>query len=130
MEAGRTAAIARIRDLASECARSGWDGAEARAISPAAALKAQELLRALPGDLPLPEVAPEPEGSISFDWICARDRVFSLSVCEEDRLAYAWLDGPDRGHAVARFDGRSVPPRILQGIEGIVKGVYAAVGSR
>jgi hypothetical protein len=35
-------------------------------------------------------------------------------------LAYAWLDGGDTGHGVAGFNGRNIPPRILEAIETIV----------
>ena len=39
-----------------------------------------EFIRALLDDLPLPEFAPEPDGSISPDWIQSRNRLFSISV--------------------------------------------------
>ena len=76
------------------------------------------------------EFAPEPDGSISLDWIRSRSNFFSVSVGASDRLAYAWLDGTDRGHAVARFDGDSVPSRILEGIKALVQGANAAVRPR
>jgi hypothetical protein len=81
---------------------------------------AEMFLRALPEDLPTPEFAPEPDGSISLDWIHTRHRLFSLGVGPNDRLAYAWLDGTDKGHGVARFDGLSVPQRVLAGIQFIM----------
>ena len=68
----------------------------------------------------LPEFSPEPDGSISLDWIMSRTRVFSISVSPRDRLAYAWLDGSDRGHGVATFDRSMIPQRILDGIDEVV----------
>lgn len=82
-------------------------------------LKAEAFLRALPDGLPMPEFASEPDGSISLDWIQSRTRVLSLSVGRGDRLAYAWIDGADRGHGAARFDGSSVPARILEEISAL-----------
>ena len=73
-------------------------------------LLVHRFLRAMPDDLPIPEFAPEPNGSISLDWIASPDRLFSLSIGRNGRLAYAWLDGADKGHGVARFDARNVPP--------------------
>ena len=70
--------------------------------------------------MPLPEFAPEPDGAISLDWIRSRHRLFSLSIGSTNRLAYSWLDGAHRGHAVAQFDGTKIPVRILQGIESIM----------
>jgi len=116
----KAAAISQIWALANECEESGWDGEGAEPISPLAANLAAAFIRALPVGLPLPEFAPEPDGSISLDWIESRNRLFSVSVGQNSRLAYAWLDGTDRGHAVARFDGQFVPRRILDGIRGIM----------
>ena len=48
---------------------------------------------------------------LAFDWIVSRARVFSVSVGTTNRLAFAWIDGTDRGHGVARFDGDAVPAR-------------------
>jgi len=116
----KAAALSQLRALANECAEQDWDGNEASAIDPLAVFMAEGFVRAMPDSLPLPEFAPEPDGSISLDWIQSRNRLFSLSIGAANRLAFAWLDGSDKGHAVSRFDGQTVPPRILDGIEAIV----------
>jgi hypothetical protein len=123
----KAAAISQIWALANECEDGGWDGESAQPISPLAANLAAAFIRALPAGLPLPEFAPEPDGSISVDWIQSRNRLFSLSVGQNSRLAYAWLDGTDRGHAVARFDGQFVPRRVLDGICGIMDYGHSAI---
>jgi hypothetical protein len=102
-------ALSQLAALATECAEPGWDGHDAAAIDPNAVLLVQRFLRAMPDDLPIPEFAPEPDGSISLDWIRSRNCLFSLSIGRSGRLAYAWLDGTNKGHGVARFDGRDVP---------------------
>jgi hypothetical protein len=116
----KSAAISQIWALASECIEPGWDGDEAQPLERLAATIAAEFIRVLPDDVPLPEFAPEPDGSISLDWIRSRHRLFSLSIGSTNRLAYAWLDGTDKGHAVARFDGTKIPVRVLEGILSIV----------
>ena len=116
----KATAIAQILALAKECANADWDGEDATPVDRRAAISAVDFIRALPGEFALPEFAPEPDGSISLDWIESRSRLFSLSVGTNNRLAYAWLDGADKGHAVARFDGERVPPRILEGIRGVM----------
>ncbi|MSQ28253.1 MAG: hypothetical protein EXR51_08980 [Dehalococcoidia bacterium] len=123
----KAAAISEVWALVEECAEPNWDGAGAKPLSPFAAEQAAALVRALPDGVPLPEFAPEPEGSISLDWIRASNRPFSLSASISSRLPYAWLDGDDRGHAVARFDGETIPPRILEGIRRIMSDGTAAV---
>ena len=114
-------AISEIRKLADQCALENWDGNEAAAIDELAVSGAIEFIRALPNALPLPESAAEPDGSISLDWIQSRHRLFSLSIGRSDRIAYAWLDGADRGSGVAHFDGCNIPQRIFDLIQSIVK---------
>jgi hypothetical protein len=116
----KSVALSQLAAMAAECAENGWDGDAAVGIDPVALLSAKRLVRALPDYLPLPEFSPEPDGSISLDWIRSRTRLFSLSIGRSGRLAYAWLDGTDKGHGVARFDGQNVPTRVLEAIEGIV----------
>lgn len=116
----KAAAISELWALVNECSEGNWNGDGARPLDLRAAEKAAAFIRALSSDVPLPEPAPEPDGSISLDWIRSRNRLFSVSVSASSRLAYAWLDGSDRGHGVARFDGERIPDRVLEGIKGVV----------
>jgi hypothetical protein len=121
--------LSQLAALAGECAEDGWDGADAVAIDPVAVRSVERFVRVLPEDMPLPELAPDPDGSISLDWLCGRNRLLSLSIGATERLAYAWLDGADKGHAVARFDGQSIPSFVLDAIESIAGrhvGLWAA----
>ena len=124
---GKAAAISQLRALVNECSQSGWDGAEACALNALAMFQAENFIRVLPDYLPLPEFAPEPDGSISLDWIQSKHRLFSLSIGASNRLAYAWLDGTDKGHAVARFSGDKIPQRIIEGITEIMTHGYTSL---
>jgi hypothetical protein len=117
----KAAALSQLAALAAECSQQGWDGEDAAAIDPITVFWAERFVRALPDGFSLPEFAPEPDGSISLDWIRSRNRLFSLSIGHGNRLAYAWLDGTDKGHAVAGFDGQNVPPLVLEAIKGIME---------
>lgn len=125
--AGKSGLLSDLAALESECAEDGWDGNDAAPIDYLAIIQVQRFLRALSDRCPLPELAVEPDGSISLDWIRSRNRLFSLSISSSDRMAFAWIDGAESGHGVARFDGQSVPRRILQGIEAAIGTGYAAV---
>ena len=116
----KSAAISQLWSLMNECADQDWDGYDARATDPQAVLMAENFVRALPGGVALPEFAPEPDGSVSLDWIHSRNRLFSMSVSGSNRLAFTWLDGTDKGHGVAYFDGYIVPRRISEGIKAIM----------
>jgi hypothetical protein len=113
-------ALSQLATLAMECAERGWDGESAASIDPIAVLWSARFIRALPDGYPLPEFAPEPDGAVSLDWMQSRNRVFSLSVGRSSRLAFAWLDGSDKGHGVARFDGHGIPQQVLNGIRSIM----------
>ncbi len=107
-------------ELARECAQPDWDGYGAIAVDPIALQNAEAFVRMLPESIPMPEFAAEPDGAISLDWIQSRHRLFSLSIGSNKRLAYTWLDGTDKGHGVARFDGTSIPERVLAEILSIM----------
>jgi hypothetical protein len=93
-----------------------WNGEGACAVSTPAADRTVAFIRALPDNVPAPEIAPEPDGSISLDWIRSRNHVLSVSVGVSESLAYAWVFGDDSGHAGVRFDGESTPQEILDRI--------------
>jgi hypothetical protein len=112
-------ALTCLRALAMECCEADWDGYGALPVNCAAFERAETFLRSLPEDLPLPDFSVEPDGDISLDWLPTRTRSFSLSIGDSDRIAYAWVDGTDRGHAVARTGSGEVPPRILNELSRI-----------
>jgi hypothetical protein len=116
----KASALSLLAQMVADCASPGWDGQDAAGIDQKAASSAERFVRAMPDEIPLPEFSPEPDGSISLDWIQSSNRQFSVSVGRSNRLAYAWLDGADRGHGVVRFDGRNIPQRVLGNITAIV----------
>jgi hypothetical protein len=89
-------------------------------IDPASLENVESFIRALPNEVAMPEVSVEPDGCISLDWIRSRHRMLSLSIGTTARIAYAWLDGTDRGHGVASFNGATVPRDILSHLEALV----------
>ena len=116
----KAAVISALLLMADERAESGWNGEGAQAIGSEVVRRASDFIRAIPEGVALPEISAAPDGSIVFDWALSKHRVFVLSIGESDRLAYAWLDGTDKGHGVARFDGIRVPPRVLNGVQAVV----------
>ena len=105
--------------LADECKEADWDGYGAEPLDRNALDLARQIIRSLPDDVPMPSLTTEPDGCVSLDWMPTRSRTFTLSVGKTDRLPYAWIDGTDRGHAVARFVNGQLPVRILQEIRRI-----------
>lgn len=112
--------ISDIHVLASESARDG-----AAPIPTCVVERATDLIRALPA-----EVAPEPDGCLSFDWIASKARVCSVTVGGADRLSFAWIDGADRGYGVTRLHDSAVSLRIVEGIRDAVGEVDEAQAAR
>ena len=116
----RAAAISRLGALMAEFATANWDGDGALPLNPAATRQSLGFLCALPEGFPQPLLCPDPDGSVGLDWIQSRNCMFSISIGASDRLSYAWIDGSDRGHGVARFDGERIPQQIMDGIVGVL----------
>ncbi len=112
-------AIEALKSLAYECSEEGWDGYGALPINDGAFQVTKQFIRALPAGFPMPEISCEPDGMISLDWINGKNRILSLSVGNKNRIAFAWLDGIDKGHAVAGFNGHEISNRILDEITRI-----------
>jgi len=104
-------------ELSQECREANWDGYGAEPVEPEALRKAVDLIVSLPDHLPLPECSVEPDGAVSLDWMPAPHRTLTVSVDGSMRLPYAWVDGANRGHAVAKMEAGSFPIRILEEIE-------------
>lgn len=88
---------------------------------------ARQFVLLIPDDMPMPEFGIDPDGAISLTWWVSRTRVFSVSVSASERLAYAWLDGSNKGHAVDRFRAPSLPARLLSNLQSIIANDTAAI---
>lgn len=77
-----------------ECSQENWDGYDAAPISKKTYFEAKkfiEMLRSLP--FPLPEILPEPDGQIGFEWYKEKNNSFTVSLTEKNLIYYAGLFG-------------------------------------
>jgi hypothetical protein len=125
----KAAAISDLKTRVDEYSQAEGSDDDALAPDREAVRTAADFIRALPEGLPLPEFSIDPDGAISLDWVESKTQLFSLSIGPTNRLAYAWLDGADRGHGVAKFTGEQIPQRIIEGIRAIAGHGNAVVGS-
>jgi hypothetical protein len=117
----KAAVVSALWSLKQSHAEVGWDGGHARPVEGDAIFKALAFVRSMPDGTAMPEVGVEPDGMVTLDWLPSRHRMLSVTFASDsERLAYAWIDGTDRGNAVERFDGVSVPKRLLQAIRSIM----------
>ena len=110
-----------LRDMIAQASIPGWDGSVAPPVPAEAAAQALSFLAALPPGIPMPEFSVEPDdGSLSLEWHRGYRRVVSVSIGRSSRLPCAELDGTEKWHGVAQFDGAVIPARILASIRLIV----------
>lgn len=109
----KASVISELWSVHAECETPDWDGYGAAAIDRASARVAEQIICALPNDVAVPEITPQPNGHIALDWIASRHRMLSVSASPNGRLAFAWHNGSDRAYGVVRFDGERVPHEIL-----------------
>jgi len=79
---------------------SDWEGDNAEPISDAAYFNAANLLPTIPLNLPIPEILPDNDGYIEFEWSNA-EKNFSLYVTDTNLVLYAGFYGKDN-----RLSGR------------------------
>jgi hypothetical protein len=71
----------------------------------------------LPSFVPVPEIAADPDGEVSFDWLGSSHNVFSVSVDQTGRLAYAGKFSEGRKINGVEQLSDVCPPVIILGIE-------------
>lgn len=112
--------LAELEELVLEHSLPGWDGNEAPPVAYATHEYARQFIRALPSDVPPPELAVDPDdASVSFEWSGGYRKVFSVSVGETGRLAFSGLRGTDRWHGALAFKDQ-VPALVLDSIRQIL----------
>lgn len=123
---GQTAnALESLLNIAQECVEDNWDGFGAIAADPMAIRRAESFIRALPPQLPNPEVSVDPDGEISLDWIPSQTQTFTLSISGGSRVSYAWIDGTNGGHASEDFKNDVISERIVSELKRIAESGFA-----
>jgi hypothetical protein len=89
----RRTTLAELNDIYRECSQENWDGEGAQAMSVRTYQEAVRFLCALPFTIGAPEVIPEPNGPIGFQWRSGPNAVFVASVNGTQRISYAGLFG-------------------------------------
>ena len=98
-------AIDQLGNLFSECSSDGWDGYGAIAIHTNTFRNALRFLRSLPFYLLSPDISPEPDGHVAFEWYYEPRRVVTISISPEGYLHYAALIGSKKRYGSELFLG-------------------------
>ncbi len=99
--------------------RAGGADPESIPVTRETVRRAVAFALSLPRSLPTPEVSADPDGEVSFDWLGASGTMFSVSVNERGRLAFAGrFSEKSKLHGTEEFVD-ACPPELLRGIEKV-----------
>lgn len=112
--------IYEISALAEELSVENWDGYGAAPISPGSSSAAIQFLSRLPSIASMPEVVPDPDGSIALEWERGSDYWLLLNFSSDWKISYAAKFGENRAKGTEEFSG-TVPPEIYDKIYRIFK---------
>lgn len=93
MENWKDRALEELNNVFKECSEENWDGYMAAAVSECVYVKAKKILAMIPSSFPRPDILPEPDGSIGFEWYKMKNFVFVISIADDNILSYAGLFG-------------------------------------
>lgn len=79
------AILSRVREVAEEASKPGWDGDDEDPVDPKTAEVAAELVALFPATDTTPDVSASPRGEIDFDWSISGDVTLIVSVCRPPR---------------------------------------------
>ncbi len=108
-----------LREIYQERSEENWDGYEADPITPETYFESRNLIDLLPLYLPPPDVLPEPDGGIAFEWYRGRRKVFIISVSGKNIIHYAGLFGEIRKTHGTEYFFDSLPQVIIKNIESL-----------
>ncbi len=89
VELNETSIVGEIDAVAADCSTENWNGENSEPIGDKTVANAKKFVSLFPDDIPLPDVVPEPDGSIGFEWDFDRDHWMIVSVDEEGSIYYA-----------------------------------------
>ncbi len=90
-----------LEEILISCHQDNWDGYGANAISFNTYLGAREIIHMLNSaflNVPMPEITPEPDGDIAFEWNDDYGRTFLFSIDDNQTLTYAGIFGSSKTH--------------------------------
>ena len=90
-----------LEDTLIGCSQDNWDAYGAKAISVDTYLAARKIIHMLNSaflNVPMPEIIPEPDGNIGFEWNDDYGRTFLFSIDDNQTLTYAGIFGLNKTH--------------------------------
>lgn len=117
----RTHLTTELRRVISEYVEDAATDADLTLPPKLAFTRAREFFKALPMDLPDPELAIDPDdGAISLEWYGGYRKVASVSINGSQRLSFAMIDGANIMNGAYGFSEDKIPETVLSAIREIL----------
>jgi len=97
-----------LTEILKDCSQDNWDGYNAKPVSIDTYLEANDIIRNLNtsfSNFPMPEILPEPDGDIAFEWNDQWGRSFVFSIDDNKTITYAGIFGPNKAHGTEIYRG-------------------------
>jgi len=107
-----------LNQVLEECQNEDWDGYGAKSVNFNSYMEATKLLQNFPINIPLPEVAIDPDGEIALEWSAGRDKLFSVSIGAMKSVTYAGIFGINKVRGTESFNNE-LPKTILEHIQRV-----------
>jgi hypothetical protein len=109
--------IFELSEVYKSCAMPDWDGEGAEPIPFLAYQEAARFLRLLPMIFPMPDVVPEPNGQVGFEWRLKKRHMFVVAIGGNQSMTFAGLFGSDSGvHGTEPFFD-AIPESIIANLQ-------------
>ena len=111
--------IDELNEIFESCSQDNWDGYGASAISTDTYLDARKIIYMINAAftrIPMPELTPEPNGDIAFEWSDEYGRTFVFSIDDNRTLTYAGIFGVSHAHGIELL-GDFIPSTIIKHLE-------------
>lgn len=114
--------IDEIEEIATEYAEEGWDGYDSQPINADSIAITKSFIEVFPvtSDIPLPDIVPEPNGSLALEWYIDKRHVFIARLKENSEIIYAGLFGESNTHGTEFFSD-SIPSTIISNLKRLYR---------
>lgn len=110
--------VQELNNIYEDCSQPNWDSYGATPIDIETYRESLRFIEYLPKDIPCPELTPEPDGEVSFEWFISNQKLFSVSIGRNGELSYAGIYGIIKAHG-AEFLGDELPKTIFENIKRV-----------
>ncbi len=95
--------INEIDNIFSDCGYENWDGYGSAPISKISSEYAKAFIELIQEELPLPEIAPQPDGELGLEW-CSANYHLALSISDAGEISYAILKPNGKNKGILKFN--------------------------